>query len=247
MKVGIFVDSTNVSRNGGFAMKYDVLRDFCLQEGIPIRMNTYVAFDTKRAEEDWEYRDKQYGYFEVLRGFGYKVITKNVRWYTDEEGNRYGKASADLDMAVDIMLQARNLDRIFLLTGDSDFKKVAEAVQNMGCRVELIGFKNVGRELINECDSYTPGYIIPNLLPIPGQEEEDWGGEDFRVRGVVYSVVQEKKFGFLRYQNLAYEEEEVFFHFSELPMDYFVQVGDVLEFTLVRKEQGIQAHGLDPV
>lgn len=247
MKVGIFVDSTNVSRNGGFAMRYDILRDFCSQQATPVRMNTYVAFDRERAEEDFDYRDKQYGYFAVLRSFGYKVITKPVRWYTDDEGVRYGKASADLDMAVDIMQQGQHLDKVIILTGDSDFKKVVAALQSIGVRMELIGFKNVGRELINECDLFTSGYMIPNLLPVPGQDPESWGEEGFRVRGTVYSVVPEKKFGFLRYLSLEYQTEEVFFHFSELPADYYVQTGDVLEFRITRKLQGVQAQEIQPV
>ena len=34
-------------------------------------MNTYMVFDEERAEEDQEYREKQQGYFSVLRSFGY--------------------------------------------------------------------------------------------------------------------------------------------------------------------------------
>ena len=74
-------------------------------------------------------------YLSILRSFGYKVITKAIKWFEDENGTRYGKANADLDMAVDILTQSQNLDKVYLLTGDGDFTRVVQAVQNMGAEL----------------------------------------------------------------------------------------------------------------
>jgi uncharacterized LabA/DUF88 family protein len=67
--------------------------------------------------------------------------------YVDDEGVLTTKANADMDLAIDAVLQARNLDRIILLTGDGDFIRLVLALQNMGCRVEVIGFNNKVRNL----------------------------------------------------------------------------------------------------
>lgn len=245
MKIGIYVDAANINKNGGYAMRYDVLKDYCARDLIPIRLNTYTVFDRDRSETDREYRDKQYSYFAVLRSFGYKVITKPLRWFTDDEGNRYGKANADLDMAVDILTQARHLDKIFILTGDGDFKKVVQAVQNMGVRVEIIAFKNISRELVFEADLFTSGYLIPNLLPIDHQDQREWGMVDSKVRGSCYAI--QDGFGFMRIINQSYEFEEVFFHFSELPPGHRVRLDEIFEFSLHRTAKGWQAKSLRAV
>jgi hypothetical protein len=107
LRVGVFVDAENVRYNGGYQMRYDVLRRFAAREGGSIqRLNTYIAFDVERAREDREYAKKARAYQQMVRDFGWKITVKPVRRYTDENGNVTTKANADLDMAVDVMLQA---------------------------------------------------------------------------------------------------------------------------------------------
>ena len=45
------------------------------------------------------------------------MIQKVVKWYYDENGRAFGKANADLDMAVDALLQSENIDRVLMCTG----------------------------------------------------------------------------------------------------------------------------------
>ena len=143
-KVGLYVDVANIARNGGYGMRFDILRDYaCRETGEPIRLNAYVAYDADRAKTDREYKDRTINFYATLRDFGFKVIEKVVSWYTDESGERFGKANADLDMAVDALLQSENLDRVILATGDGDFIEVVRALQNKGCRVEAIAFQNI--------------------------------------------------------------------------------------------------------
>lgn len=72
-------------------------------------------------------------------------------------------------MAVDMLLQSEKLDRVLMLTGDGDFVQVVRALQNRGCRVELVAFANISADLRQEVDMFIPGWLIPNLLPIKGQ------------------------------------------------------------------------------
>lgn len=253
-RVGVYVDVANLARNGGYGMRYEVLREFaCRGNAEPVRLNAYVSFDADRAEEDQMYREGQYGFYSLLRDFGYKVIQKNVRWFTDDSGNRFGKANADLDLAVDALLQSENIDRLLLATGDGDFVQVVRALQNRGCRVEVVAFENVAHELRREADLFMPGYLIPNLLPTStGRMGPQWGEVGSRVRGVCYSH-NEKGYGFLRFlkgispdlwkidsrqANSPYET--VFFHDSQLPSD--INVSElpsrnlIFEFELVKAE-----------
>ena len=198
-RVGVFVDAENVRYNGGYQMRYDVLRRFAARgDGILQRLNTYMAFDEERAKEDTEYRKKSRTYQQMVRDFGWKITVKLVRRYTDEAGNVTTKANADLDMAVDAMLQADKLEQVLLVTGDGDFIQVVHALQNKGCRVELIGFKNVSRDLQRSVDAFYSGFLIPDLLPVTYEPRNDWGKPASCVRGVCTKWIADKGYGFLR-------------------------------------------------
>jgi uncharacterized LabA/DUF88 family protein len=266
--VGVFIDVANLARNGGYGMRYDVLREFaCRGEAEPARLNAYVSYDADRAEMDSPYRDGQYRFFSMLRDYGYKVIQKNIKWYTDENGNRFGKANADLDLAVDVLLQSENLDRVVLATGDGDFVQVVRALQNKGCRVEIVAFDNVSADLRREADLFMPGYLVPNLLPTQTTRAlPPWGEVGSRVRGVCYAHTG-KGYGFLRFMKAILPAiwkidsrqadspyDSVFCHDSQLPSE--VSVNDlpsrnlIFEFELVKsegRENGLQAANLQLV
>jgi len=233
-KVGVYIDVANISRNGGYGAQFDVLREFaCRDNARPTRLNAYVSYDRTRAESDPAFRRSQQGFFSMLQDFGYKVIRKDVKWYEDERGNRFGKANADLDLAVDALLQSEKLDRVLLATGDGDFVQVVKALQNRGCRVEVLAFDNVSGDLRNEADMYISGYLIPGLLPCQGAgngHAARWGEVGSRVRGVCYHV--KESYGFFRFikeinpemceisQNSKRDHyTSVFFHESKLPTE----------------------------
>jgi hypothetical protein len=181
-------------------MRYDILRRFAVREGgFALRLETYMANDPERARDDAEYRKKSLAYQQMVRDFGWKITVKDVRRYTDEEGNITTKANADLDLAVAVMLQANQLDQILLVTGDGDFMEVVTALQNKGCRVELIGFKNVSRQLQRQVDAFYSGFLIPDLLPVPYEPRNEWGKAGSCVRGVCSKWFADKGFGFLRF------------------------------------------------
>lgn len=198
-KVGIYVDVENISRNGGFGMQYDILRKFVCRDGAePVRMNAYVGFDSVRSREDEKYRERTRNFYSRIRSFGFKLIEKEVKWYHDEYGNVWGKANADLDMAVDALLQSENLDRVVLATGDGDFTQVVRALQNKGCRVEIMAFDNVSLDLRKETDIFVSGYLIPNLLPFKGTSKP-WGETGSQVRGLCYYYRPVEGYGYMRF------------------------------------------------
>lgn len=258
-RVGVYVDVANLSMNGGYHLQYGVLREFACRDGAaPVRLNAYVAHDLERARRDTIYRDRSAGFHSILRDFGYKVVVKEVHWYQNETG-RYAKANADLDLAVDVLTQAQNLDRVLIATGDGDFVRVVQALQNRGCRVEVVGLDNVSHDLRAEADLYLSGYLIPNLIPTQSEDEEtsgDWGQVGSRVRGWCYW--HNNTYGFMRFlKNIAPNlwvtdarnpdspYETAFFHDTNLPAVArslaLPSRSTVFEFTLEQAERGVQA------
>jgi uncharacterized LabA/DUF88 family protein len=228
------VDAANLEMNGGYGIQYDVLREFaCRDSAEAIRLNVYVPYDEERARNDRAYKRKKDNFFASLREYGYKVIQKKVKWYRDEHDNIYPKANVDLDMAVDALLQSTNLDRVLLATGDGDFVQVVRALQNKGCRVEVVAFNNVSSELRREADMFMSGYLIPDLLPFPASDKmAKWGEVSSRVRAYCYQHRDDQKFGFMRFlkriapglwiTDTRHEDspyESVFFFDSDLPHD----------------------------
>jgi uncharacterized LabA/DUF88 family protein len=262
-KAGVYVDVMNMYRNGGYKMRYDTLREFaCREGGDPVRLNAYATFDAERAKNDSEYRAGTANFFSALRDFGYKVLIKEVRWYEDESGKRYGKANADLDLAVDALLQSENLDRVLIASGDGDFARVVRALQNKGCRVEIVALDNVSADLRREADMFMSGYLIPNLIPVPqGQDRPAWGELGSRVRGVCYWH-SDQGYGFMRFlervgPGLWLTDARLpdspyataFFHDSNLPGDVPVSVlpsrNHILEFELARSSRGEGLQAVD--
>lgn len=260
-RVGVYVDVANLSLNGGYHLQYGVLREFACRDGAtPTRLNAYVAYDAERAKRDQAYRDRAAGFHSVLRDFGYKILVKEVRWYQNESG-RYAKANADLDLAVDVLTQAQNLDRVLIASGDGDFARVVQALQNRGCRVEVIGLDNVSQDLRAEADLYLSGYLIPNLIPAECEDEEspsdtNWGQIGSRVRGWCYW--HNNTYGFMRYLKIigpnlwvtdardpSSPYETAFFHDTNLPAVSrsltLPSRSALFEFTLVQGERGVQA------
>lgn len=258
-RIGLYIDVANITRNGGYGMRFDVLRDFaCRDYGEPVRLNAYVAYDEERAKTDREYRDRTFNFHSTLRDYGFKVIEKVVTWYTDEAGNKFGKANADLDMAVDALLQSENLEKVLMATGDGDFIQVVRALQNKGCRVEAVAFLNISSNLKREVDLFMSGYLIPNLLPVDGADpKKNWGDIGSRVRGICYTYNHSKNFGFMRYlvkigpglwitdtrrsespYGTAFAHESAFtgIDISQLPSREMI-----FEFDIVQGEKGLQA------
>lgn len=262
-KIGIYVDVENVTMNGGRGLQYDVLRQLaCRGGGDPVRMNAYVRFDEARARSGDPTYTKVLEFHSRLRDSGFKVVEKPVRWYHDASGERYGKANADLDMAVDMLLQSERLDRVMLVSGDGDFVKVVEALQNRGLRIEVLAFQNVSQLLQNQVDLFLSGYLVPNLLPPPPQPDpKRWGEEGSRVRGTCHWFDPDKGYGFMRYLTEISDHlwtldsrhpdspyRTAFVHASSLPSggieNRLPNREFVFEFTLRAGEKGLAAHDL---
>jgi len=261
-RTGIFVDALSVSYNGGFGLRFDILRRFAMRNnGHPGRLNVYLAIDSERADSDLTYRNKTNRFCEVLRDFEYKVVEKPaVVPKNPESGEPLFRPSVSVDMALDMINQCKNLDHVILLTTDPDFARVIRIVQGYGCKVELIGFNNIPSTLKKEADYFVSGFMIPGLLPVIGNNTE-WGKVGSRVRGVCYDFSHDDGYGFMRFLN-RYDNplwitdsrseqspyKTVFAHISQFEQNFdtsYVPSRDLIfEFNLVENDKGLIAEDI---
>lgn len=263
-KVGIYIDAVDVTMNGGFGLRYDILRKFALRDGcMPSRLNVYLAYDKFRAETDENYLQKTNRFCEVLRDFEFKVVERPIQNFQDQDNKDVvNKSLIEMEMAADIITQSKDHDRIVLLTNQENYIYVVNAVQNYGKRVEIVGFDNVPSHLKRVADLYISGYVIPGLLPVKSAYE--WGTVGSRVRGVCYDFSHNDGYGFLRYlykidgnlwitDSRAEESpyKTVFAHVSQFESDFdtaFLPSRDLIfEFNLVKNEKGLVAHDIELV
>ena len=69
---------------------------------------------------------------------GYTLVTKPAKEFTDATGRRRVKGNMDIEVAVDMLELADRIDHAVLFSGDSDFRRLVEAVQRKGVRVSVV-------------------------------------------------------------------------------------------------------------
>ena len=91
-------------------------------------------------------------------------MSKDIRKYGDGKV----KANLDIELVVDMMKTARNLDVAIVVSGDGDFAPAIRAVQEMGVRVEVISFRgNTSSDLIEVADLFTTSPRSPRSTRDP--------------------------------------------------------------------------------
>ncbi len=213
LKAGIFIDSENLSYNGGRSMRYDVVRKLVEAQGATVlRANAYVAYDPQREEHDAAFRLGKESHRNAIRRSGFHLVLKEARRYRNDEGQEIVKANADIDLAVDALLQAENLDYILLGTGDGDFLRLVRALQGKGRRVDLLSFANVNGQIRREADFHFSGFLVPELVQ----------AREGRCTGVIHHVDEARGFAFMTVReglHVADVRTDVFLHISDLHND----------------------------
>jgi uncharacterized LabA/DUF88 family protein len=69
---------------------------------------------------------------------GYTMVTKPLKEFRSSAGGRKFKGNMDVEIAVDVMEIAGQVEHIVLISGDGDFRRLVEAVQRRGIRVTVV-------------------------------------------------------------------------------------------------------------
>lgn len=155
-KVALFIDGANLhaaARALGFEIDYQKLRDMFAADGILVRAFYYTAL-----LEDQEVSPLK-PLIDWLDYNGFTLITKPAKEFTDPQGRRRIKGNMDIEIAVDMLEFAAQVDHVILFSGDGDFRCLVEAVQYRGCRVTVVSSLRtspsmVADELRRQCDYF---------------------------------------------------------------------------------------------
>ena len=145
--VAIFVDVANIfyaAKAAGVDIDYVTMLKSATAGRDLVRAYAYTGLDPDN--------ENQRNFHDFLRRHGYKVVSKDIRKYGDGKV----KANLDIELVVDMMKTARNLDVAIVVSGDGDFAPAIRAVQEMGVRCEVISFRgNTSSDLIEVADLFT--------------------------------------------------------------------------------------------
>ncbi len=134
-RTALFIDGANLysaSRNLGFDVDYRNLLTYFRSKTNVLRAYYYSAvleteeYSPLKPLTDW------------LAYNGYTLVTKPAREFTDATGRRRVKGNMDIELAIDMLELADKIDHAVLFSGDSDFRRLVEAVQRRGVRVSVI-------------------------------------------------------------------------------------------------------------
>jgi uncharacterized LabA/DUF88 family protein len=134
-RIALFIDGANLyatAKSLGFDIDYKRLLQLFRQKGQLIRALYYTAL-----AEEQEYSSIR-PLIDWLDYNGFTMVTKPTKEFTDTTGRRKIKGNMDIELAVDAMRLADNLDHIVLFSGDGDFRSLVAALQQKGKRVSVI-------------------------------------------------------------------------------------------------------------
>lgn len=134
-KLAVFIDGANLyaaAKALNLEIDYQLLLDWLGDQSRLIRAFYYTALI-----EDQDYSPIR-PLVDWLDYNGYTMVTKPVKEYTDQNGRRKIKGNMDIELAIDMMEIASNVDHILLFSGDGDFRRLVESVQRKGVRVSVV-------------------------------------------------------------------------------------------------------------
>ncbi|WP_409191994.1 NYN domain-containing protein [Bradyrhizobium sp. RDM4] len=134
-RIALFIDGPNLyatARSLGLDIDYKRLLSEFEGRGTLLRAYYYTPiiedqeFSSIRPLVDW------------LDYNGYTVVTKPIKEYVDGSGRRKVKGDMHIELTVDAMELAGQMDEIILFSGDGDFRTLVAAVQRRGVRVTVV-------------------------------------------------------------------------------------------------------------
>ena len=175
-RIGLFIDGSNLhatTRALEFEIDYKNLLNIFKNKCRLVRAYYYTALvedhlhSPIRPLVDW------------LGYNGYSVVTKSAKEFTDAAGRKKIKGNMDIELAVDVLEMAENLDHIILFSGDGDFRRLVEAVQRKGTRVTVVSTMKskpamIADELRRQADTFIElADIREHIQRLAGRAAED--------------------------------------------------------------------------
>lgn len=181
-RTALFIDGANLyaaTRSLGFDIDYRRLLDYFSSKQNLLRAYYYSAlleteeYSPLKPLTDW------------LAYNGYSLVTKPAKEFTDALGRRRIKGNMDIELAIDMLELAPHLDHVILFSGDSDFRRLVEAVQRKGVRVSVVSTIKtnppmIADELRRQADQYIElADIAPEFTRKPNERSRNANRDDY--------------------------------------------------------------------
>lgn len=184
-RLALFIDGSNLysaSKNLGFDIDYKKLHAEFARRGKMVRAYYYTAllendeYSPIRPLVDW------------LTYNGFDMQTKAAKEYTDSQGRRKVKGNMDIELAVNALELAPNIDHAVIFSGDGDFRVLIEALQRKGVRVSVISTIRsqppmISDDLRRQADNFIELDELRNFISRPSREEVEHFAELRAVAG----------------------------------------------------------------
>jgi uncharacterized LabA/DUF88 family protein len=143
--VGVFIDSANLyyaANKASLKIDYFQISRWFQHNCNLTSLNFYTAYDPLD--------QRQGDFFKDLEKSGYTLIKKPIRVFADSV-----KGNMDIDLAVDVMMQQEKFDILVLISGDGDFQRLIQALDQLGKKTIILGVGGfTSYELHQEADNY---------------------------------------------------------------------------------------------
>ncbi|HEY7835751.1 MAG TPA: NYN domain-containing protein, partial [Ktedonobacterales bacterium] len=156
-RIGVFVDVANLlyaARSLRMSIDFGHLLEFLRGNRRLIRAHAYAPTSPEPNAEQQ--------FLSVVKGVGYRITTKHYKTFSS--GAK--KADLDLDMCMDIvrLVDAKAVDTVSLVSGDSDFLPLLEYCSDHGVRVEVAAFDDSAALILRQsCDLFINLSLVPDI------------------------------------------------------------------------------------
>lgn len=170
-RIALFIDGANLyssSKSLGFDIDYKKLLEEFRKRGLLTRAYYYTAL-----VEDQDYSPIR-PLVDWLDYNGFSLVTKSAREYTDSQGRRRWRGDMDIEIAVDMMEMAPHVDHVVLFSGDGDFRRLIQAVQQKGVRVTVVSTMKsqppmASDDLRRQADAFVDLADLANIIGRPAR------------------------------------------------------------------------------
>jgi uncharacterized LabA/DUF88 family protein len=102
---------------------------------------------------------------------GFTTVSKPAKEISDSSGRHYIANSIAVELTIDALQLAPNLDHIVLFSGSSDFRSLLSALQKQGRRVTVVSSRHaaersVSDELRRQCDQFLELDDLQSLISL---------------------------------------------------------------------------------
>ena len=171
-RFAVFIDGSNFHASTkalNFDVDFEKLLRVLRESGHLVRAYYYTALPDNNTEyspikriADW------------LDYNGYTVVSKPWRDFTNSEtGQRRIKGNMDMELALDMIKLANHVEHVVLFSGDGDFCRLLQEVQDKGVSVTVISSnKLVADTLRRQADDFIEVNQIRHLIERDQQQDD---------------------------------------------------------------------------